>query len=576
MKTMDIHKRKIQGKQNIENIVQKALPNDDQKGIQYAKASSMWYGSSYSRSGLLCQGYRIVTEDDGKKAKVADVMTVDYMSSEESASRSAKRRPVPYVGDSDLDEDEVIRDNEILKGLMKRMQGKILRLFSPFAMMSTETGNVDEVARVEPEVMPAFIINIIRQSEKSIYLQNLDKIRMKLPELDRAMNSFEAAHEIYHQHLKDEDDLEESCEYYEAEKRRVCDLSLRIEEWTKVATPSALPTNMPDLQPCDSASNTSSRGTSKTRKSNQTRSSSIASSSTSISSAKAKAAAKKAILEAEATTIRKRQALQQEELLLKQRIEELKLETEIAKADAEERAYADADDVGHSARNWKAEVKPPSVSSNASASKDTSYAALQNRTTPQYKPTPIARQEETFDQMIMAQKDQNQQIQQLLVQQQRHTLALMLPQPEYTKDDVQELMRSCLSMDVNEGYQEARRLLKERYGQSYKIAAAYVNRLTEGQPIKAESVEALQRFSILLTSCKNALQDIGYLSKVENPDSLKRIIDRLPFGLRLKWRDIADGITEKQEREVTIEDIADFDLDPEEAVKESHTRPELF
>ena len=42
---------------------------------------------------------------------------------------------------------------------------------------------------------------------------------------------------------------------------------------------------------------------------------------------------------------------------------------------------------------------------------------------------------------------------------------------QYT-GDVQELMRSCLAMDPEEGYREARKLLKQRYGQSYKIATA--------------------------------------------------------------------------------------------------------
>ena len=41
-------------------------------------------------------------------------------------------------------------------------------------------------------------------------------------------------------------------------------------------------------------------------------------------------------------------------------------------------------------------------------------------------------------------------------------------------------------MKPEDGYQEARTLLKDRYGQSYRIATAYVERLTNGPPIKAE------------------------------------------------------------------------------------------
>ena len=100
---------------------------------------------------------------------------------------------------------------------------------------------------------------------------------------------------------------------------------------------------------------------------------------------------------------------------------------------------------------------------------------------------------------------------------------------QYTSGDVQELMQSCLSMRPDEGYQEARRLLKERYGQGYKIASAYVTRVTNGPPIKNEDGHALHKFSVLLTSCKNTLKEIGCLNKIENPDSLQRVVERLPF-----------------------------------------------
>lgn len=45
---------------------------------------------------------------------------------------------------------------------------------------------------------------------------------------------------------------------------------------------------------------------------------------------------------------------------------------------------------------------------------------------------------------------------------------------QYTSGPVQELMKSCLSMQEKEGYLEARRLLRERYGQNYRVAAAHV------------------------------------------------------------------------------------------------------
>ena len=98
-------------------------------------------------------------------------------------------------------------------------------------------------------------------------------------------------------------------------------------------------------------------------------------------------------------------------------------------------------------------------------------------------------------------------------------------------------------MEPDSGYLEAQRLLKEGYSQGYKIATDLVDRLTNGPPIKNEDGNALQKFSVLLTCCKNTLQEIGYLNKIENPESLQKVVKRLPFPMRQKWRDVADDIT---------------------------------
>lgn len=123
---------------------------------------------------------------------------------------------------------------------------------------------------------------------------------------------------------------------------------------------------------------------------------------------------------------------------------------------------------------------------------------------------------------------------------------------QYMSGPVQELMKSCLSMDPEKGYNEARRLLKERYGYSFRIAAAHKGQLTEGPPIKAEDGNGLFQFSIQLTSCTYILKEISSLIKLVHPENLRKIINRLPFGMRLKWRDVVDGIVAKEERDVTL------------------------
>ena len=102
---------------------------------------------------------------------------------------------------------------------------------------------------------------------------------------------------------------------------------------------------------------------------------------------------------------------------------------------------------------------------------------------------------------------------------------------QYTSGPPQDLMKSCLSMNAEQAYTEARKLLKERYGQKYRTAAAHVQTLTEGPTIKSERGNAVLQFSIQLTSCTNTLNEIGSLEKLDHPDNLRKVINRLPFGM---------------------------------------------
>ena len=380
--------------------------------------------------------------------------------------------------------------------------------------------------------------------------------------------------------------------------------------------------------------------------------------SSAASSARLRAFAKKAALSVEAAALKKRQDFQMEELLLKQRKENMKLEAELAKAEAEEKVYIRCEeqipltspihpptstpfetkgertvDVSECQKPFPltptsqlptlipGQVKEENMvevpKRQSEGNQEMSYTPL-NPEAPEWKackhPLSASHGESIEDGLLERHLDlsqrnvshmvevqrlqqlQNQQLHELLKQQQLQTLAVTLPQPEipvfsgdpvkysdfvtafenlietktnsqnstlyylvqYTSGEVKELMQSYLSMDPEEGYRNARALLKDRYGQSYKIATALIDQVMKTPQIKADDGPSLQRLSVQLTSCKNSLKKIGYLSKIENPDTLQRIIGRRPLGLRQKWRDKADVITEEQKREVTIADIAEF------------------
>ena len=129
---------------------------------------------------------------------------------------------------------------------------------------------------------------------------------------------------------------------------------------------------------------------------------------------------------------------------------------------------------------------------------------------------------------------------------------------QHTAGRAQEMVRSCLYMKPKEGYLKAKKLWESKFGRKHKIPMAYVDQVTRGPPSKEEDPVCLEGYSILLTSCTNTFKAIGYSKKLEGPDNMRKIIDRLPPRLQISWRNNADRIINMEGREVCIEDISLF------------------
>ena len=368
-----------------------------------------------------------------------------------------------------------------------------------------------------------------KRNEISAIFEELTKsseVEKKLSELISSFEGLMRAHVLYHDTLTERLEIEESNDYMRFEELKFKELAQSLEKCKAklVSNSENLPVNSQSLvTPSDSASQA---GKSK-------RSSSVGSS---ISSTKAKLSAKKAGLLAKATTLGKLNEIEQKQLQLKQVKRELQIKAGLAETEAEEAALAVAegnkastkirsvlpenamqpsslvnswllqntelnmppmrkDEVTHFHKESitipviEAKESKPIVSKLNPAAKDWHHApqavneqhliSCSYPAMPYYSPQPMPYM---------------QGMEELLLKQQQHTLALMLPQPElptfggnpieypsfirafesliesrtdsnsarlyylvqYTSGDVHELMHSCLSMSHTEGYKEAR------------------------------------------------------------------------------------------------------------------------
>lgn len=129
---------------------------------------------------------------------------------------------------------------------------------------------------------------------------------------------------------------------------------------------------------------------------------------------------------------------------------------------------------------------------------------------------------------------------------------------QYTNGQPRELVRSCIHMDPERGYPEAKRLLKEHFGNEYTIAVAYIDKALTWSSIKPEDGEALHSYALFLTGCCNAMMDVDYLEELNHAANMQAIIARLPYKLRERWRGVAFDIQERQGQRAKFKDLVSF------------------
>ena len=100
--------------------------------------------------------------------------------------------------------------------------------------------------------------------------------------------------------------------------------------------------------------------------------------------------------------------------------------------------------------------------------------------------------------------------------------------------------------------------MKKKFGDDYRIVTVYETKALNWPEVRAEDSISLERFSIFLMRCKKVMECSKYLTKLEQPDTIQKLVMKLPFNLRKTWRRSVDHIVETERRSVTFSDLAEF------------------
>ena len=107
---------------------------------------------------------------------------------------------------------------------------------------------------------------------------------------------------------------------------------------------------------------------------------------------------------------------------------------------------------------------------------------------------------------------------------------------QYCKGKALKVIKCCAVMCPSVGYVKARALLKERFGDDYKISELWVKKVTEGPVVRHGEGRCLQELADDLRSCKETLQAMNKLDEIDTQRSMVKIVERLPQSLQGRWR----------------------------------------
>ena len=129
---------------------------------------------------------------------------------------------------------------------------------------------------------------------------------------------------------------------------------------------------------------------------------------------------------------------------------------------------------------------------------------------------------------------------------------------QFTSGRPRELVRSCMGKDPKKGYDQARRELEEEYGDDYRILSSYRKEIERMEPIKGENAVALKDYLTFCVVFGNAVNESEILRKMDQTESIMKLVNKLPYRLRERWRLQAYRIKERTHKLANFHDYVDF------------------
>ncbi len=126
---------------------------------------------------------------------------------------------------------------------------------------------------------------------------------------------------------------------------------------------------------------------------------------------------------------------------------------------------------------------------------------------------------------------------------------------QYTKGEAKDLIKNCIQEEPERGYEHARSLLKDQYGNPHTIARAYIRELHKWETLKVGDSKGFRKFYSFLVKCNTCMSSGIYLKELNSPDILQVLQSKLPYNMQDKWNRFAVKSRTQEGKEADFNDF---------------------
>lgn len=130
--------------------------------------------------------------------------------------------------------------------------------------------------------------------------------------------------------------------------------------------------------------------------------------------------------------------------------------------------------------------------------------------------------------------------------------------------DAKKAIRCCSLIEGEEGYREARNILKKRFGSEYVISDRIIKNLKQDKPVR--TAEEIQQFSDDVCNSYATLSKMGRLNEIDTQTSILEIVKRTPQYLQNRWKKSVFEYKRKHEKYPSFKEFMEFVMEVAEEV----------